>query len=602
LLAGAILLAYSNSFRGPFLFDDIPSIPDNPTLRSLWPPSAVLYPPPDVGRTVNGRPLVNFSLALNYAVSGLEVWSYHALNLVVHILASLTLLGVVRRTLLLPRFAQRYDESASWLALAVALIWGVHPLQTESVSYLVQRAESMVGLWYLLTLYCVIRGETGSRRTLWFVLAVLSCTLGMATKEVMATAPLVVLIYLRVFVFPSWREVFSKRWPLLAGLAASWLLLAALVIPLGGRSGSVGWDLGVSAWDYAATQCRGIVTYLKLSVSPQPLVFDYGSQIDTSPREYLPYAIVILLLLAATAWALLRLSAAGFLGAAFFLILAPSSSFVPIATNTMAEHRMYLPLACVVALVVIGTARLWQRVVRRMDPEKRERGLVRAAPALLVAAVALLFGLQTWLRNLDYQSPLRMWQDTAEKQPGNPRAWTNLAEQLMLAGDTEGALAASGRPIELDPESPEAWFSRGTYRMQAGLYREAIDDFDHALDLDPRLAKAYQNRGAAKRRLERYESAIEDFDRALELAPALINSYRSRALALAALSRMDEARRDAKRFLQLGGPLDGELRRILEGEGDGEEKGSRGVEEADSSRFLHRAERAITLWKPARPG
>ena len=154
LLALGIVLAYMTGFRGVFVFDDLHAIVDNPTIRDLSRPGQVLLAPAE-GGTIGGRPVVNLTLALNHAAGGLDPRGYHAVNLLIHVLAGLTLFGLVRRTLLrLPRFA----ADALPLALAVAALWALHPLQTAAVTYLVQRAESLMGLFYLLTLYCFVRG------------------------------------------------------------------------------------------------------------------------------------------------------------------------------------------------------------------------------------------------------------------------------------------------------------------------------------------------------------------------------------------------------------------------------------------------------------
>ena len=148
ILAVAGFVAYSRTFSVPLLYDDIPAILNNPTIRH-W--DTVLSAPGQT--TAYGRPILNLSLALNQAISGTAVWSYHVLNLVIHILAGLTLFGIVRRTL-----ARRGDAAAQLIGFSVALLWTLHPLQTEAVTYIVQRAESLMGLFYLLTLYCFIRG------------------------------------------------------------------------------------------------------------------------------------------------------------------------------------------------------------------------------------------------------------------------------------------------------------------------------------------------------------------------------------------------------------------------------------------------------------
>src|SRR5690606_5389959 len=199
-----------------FIFDDESGIVDNESIRDLWSIREVLWPSDTSGRTTDARPLVSLSVAVNYAIGGLDVRGYHIFNLAVHIAATLTLFGLVRQTLLLPRFGSRFTWQATGLAFAVAAIWGLHPLQTESVTYVIQRAESMVGLFYLLTMYCVARSEAAGRSRRWDTLAVLACLAGMATKEVMATAPLVVGLYLWVFVYPDPRELLRQRGKLLA--------------------------------------------------------------------------------------------------------------------------------------------------------------------------------------------------------------------------------------------------------------------------------------------------------------------------------------------------------------------------------------------------
>jgi hypothetical protein len=149
LLIGIGLAAYFNSFAGSFLLDDKLRIIDNPQIRRLWPLWAVM--------AHSTRPILELSLALNYAVGGLNPWTYHAFNLAVHLSAGLLLFGIVRRMLESDRLRARYGDLSRWLAIAVAAIWLVHPLQTESVTYIIQRAESLMGVLFLMTMYCGIR-------------------------------------------------------------------------------------------------------------------------------------------------------------------------------------------------------------------------------------------------------------------------------------------------------------------------------------------------------------------------------------------------------------------------------------------------------------
>src|SRR5262249_12628893 len=145
---------------------------------------------------LSNRWVANWTLALNYQLDGLNVRGYHAVNLTIHVAAALTLFGIVRRTLLLERVPPAVKKDAPGLALAVALLWLVHPLVTQSVVYVIQRQESFMGLFYFLTLYCVLRGATALRFALgWYAAAVVACTLGMGCKEVMVSAPVLVLLY-----------------------------------------------------------------------------------------------------------------------------------------------------------------------------------------------------------------------------------------------------------------------------------------------------------------------------------------------------------------------------------------------------------------------
>ncbi len=321
LIALATLTAFSSSFDGVFVFDDQFAILENGTLRQLWPLSLPLSPPND-GSPVTGRPLLNLSLAVNYAISQGEIWSYHVVNLTIHLIGALLLFGILRRTFDLPSMRHDWGPYRVPLALGIALLWAIHPLQTESVTYVSQRAESLVGLFYFLTLYCFIRGESSAGARGWLVVAVLSCLLGMASKEVMACAPLIVLLFDRTFCAGSFREAWRRHCALYLCLVATWVLLGWLVVSAGGRAGTAGFGLGISTSSYLQTQVWAIVHYLQLCLWPDTLVLDYGTATMTRLWEIGPAAVVVMLLGIATVAALRHSPKIGFLGAWFFMILA----------------------------------------------------------------------------------------------------------------------------------------------------------------------------------------------------------------------------------------------------------------------------------------
>src|ERR1019366_1035198 len=292
----------------------------------------------------------------------------------------------------------QFGKDRLLLALMVAGLWAVHPLNTEAVTYVSERAESLMGLFYMTTLYFFVRGEESQRPAGWYVLSVIACLLGALTKEVIATAPLVVLLYDRTFCAGSFAGAWKPRWRYYLGLAAAWPLLAYLSLGTGQRG--VGFGNGVGWWSYALTSCRSVVLYLKLSVWPHPLVFDYGTAVVSRPGEVAPYALVLAALLLFSAVALRRWPAAGFACAWFFVILAPTSSVIPLAFQPTAEHRAYLPL---LAVVCLGVLCLYRWLGRR--------------GAVLLAALAVLLGWLSFQRNKVYRSELALWSDTVVKQP-----------------------------------------------------------------------------------------------------------------------------------------------------------------------------------------
>ncbi|MEO7702143.1 MAG: tetratricopeptide repeat protein [Opitutus sp.] len=556
-LAAAIVMVYWNSLTAPFLFDDLGAVTLNPTIRDLW--SLQTLQPPSDGSTTTGRPLLNLSYAINYAIGGESVVGYHVVNVMIHVLAALVLLGIVRRTLArsTSNGVARFSESqASGLAVGVAALWALHPLQTETVTCIAQRSESLCSLFYLGTLYAFIRGtageigkvepsrknsladESGSsqpRRRGWLAGSVLLCLGGMACKEVMVTAPLAVLLYDRTFVAGSFGTAWRRRRRFYFFLAGTWALLGWLVISgAGARGASAGVGLGVSSWEYLLTQARAIVLYLKLAVWPYPLVLDYGTGVDRSLADVAGQAMIVLALLVGVIWALVRRPTWGFIGAFFFLLLAPSSSVVPLVTQTIAEHRMYLPLASVIVLVVTGAARLG-------------RGKALLFPFALLVLLCAAF---TIARNRDYADALIIWTDTAEKFPSSARAHNNLALELDRRGRSAEALQEFARAVSLDARYVSAYFNWGTALLRQGQPQAAVEPLRAAVRLAPNHADAQLALGNALVSLGASAEAVEHYEAALATGPGADVHY-NLGVALAALERDDAAAAQFRTALEL---------------------------------------------------
>ncbi len=517
LLVAAVVVIYSNSFRGVFLLDDTRSIVENRRIHHLWPLGDILSGP---------RPVVDLTLAFNYAISGVKPWSYHAVNLVVHLIATLTLFGLVRRTL-----RRLSMEDASGIAFAAALLWAVHPLQTQAVTYVIQRSESMMGLFYLLTLYCFVRGTESERGGGWYIGAVAACALGMGSKAAMVTAPVVVLLYDRALIARNWGDVFQRRWGAYLALMAAWSVLVmtgvlrSIIETSSEAHSTVGFGVARSTpIEYAMTQAGVVLHYLRLVFWPHRLCFDYAWPITRSFSEAALPLIGIAILMVATIWMWIRRPAMGFLGAAFFLILAPSSSIVPVQ-DAAEEYRMYLPLAAVVLLVVV----IAQRLLRGR------------AGQVAMAVVALVLVVVTFHRNEVYASAVDMWKDVVEQRPRNGRAYNNLGNALAAANRAAEAVPYFEQAIRLVEPSATVHYSYGVALAAAGRPREAIAQYQEALRLFPEHAKAHSNLGMLIAGQRRFDDAIVHFEAALRIDPDYAEARYNLALAMNAVGRVQEA-------------------------------------------------------------
>jgi len=563
------LFAYAGSFRGLFVLDEQTAIVDNPNIRSL---ATSFSAPAEVG--LGGRPIASLSFALNYALAPessrntfappppnfppqarealyRNLWGYHAANLGIHLLAALAVFGIVRRTLDRPRMKPHMGGAATALAVAVATLWVTHPLNTNAVTYVAQRVESLMGLFYLASFYSAIRAGqtnegfaaganagTGPRRTrrFWTVAAVVLCALGVATKEVTVTLPILVVLYDLVFLDASpqpMRDIWRRRWRLYAGLAATWVLSAALVASAP-RAASVGAGLGWSPWVYLQTQAGVIVNYLRLVVVPWPLVFDYEWPAARTLGDVLPYAAPLVVAFGLSVWGLFRRHPLGFAGTSVFLILGPSSSVLPIVTEIAAEHRMYLPLVAIIASVVVGAWVLGQRTLPA-------RPVAVAGVVLAVAAIAGCT-LLTRARNLDYQSEERIWADTVAKRPGNARALTNLGVVLTGQGRAAEAEPYLRRAIAIRPDYPETQSALGVSLAMRGRVDEALPCFARAVALEPKYSDAWFNYAEALGSKGRLREALAAYRQVLVLVPDHPGALAMAAWILATTT--DEAQRD----------------------------------------------------------
>jgi len=544
------IVTYYNSFSVPFVYDGVNMIELNPAVRDVW---YWLGFRGNMHSSSDDRPIGFLTFALNYAWSGYNVWGYHVVNLAIHVGAGWLLFDVTRRTLLRPKIASFAGAHAGGLALAIALVWIVHPLHTQSVTYIYQRLESLMGLFYLAALWCFLRALDSPRRRWWFAASVASCALGMGTKEVMVTAPVLILLYDRVFVAESWRSLFTQRVGYYATLAATWGILAGLMIAHADEyvSSGVMKVEGVSPLKYALSQPGVILHYLRLAFWPDELCLDYRWPVATTVVAIVPPALLIGAFLAISFWASYRGYAWGCLGLFFFLLLSPTSSVAPIV-DLAVEYRMYLPLAAIVALAVCAVYAIGRNVARRTNgPEQQRSFWERSLPAILVLAVVVPLCMRTIRRNADYESELKLWQMTAAQQPENARAHTNLSRQLNIAGQLPAALDESNLAIQFDKDYALAYNNRGDVLLKLGLAREAYDDFSKAIELGAGAPQVYYNRGNALVAQASLDEALADYGRAIDLAGDFASAYHNRGVVFSRQKQHQRAIDDFTRAIDL---------------------------------------------------
>jgi tetratricopeptide (TPR) repeat protein len=501
-LAAAGLLTYANSVSHPFMFDDHGTVVMNAQIRDVGNLSRVLSPPPDT--PVGGRPLVNLSFALNFAAGGLDPRGYRVVNLALHIGCGLLLFGLVRRTL---------DAN---LAFAVAVLWLVHPLNSEVVDYVSERTESMMAVCYLLTLSAAARAHdpaSGPPPGVWTATAIAACAAGMACKESMVTAPLVVACYDRVFLFDSLRTARRVRWRLYAGLAATWGLLAILMASHP-RTISNGFSTTiVSPWTYLLNQTQIVTRYLRLVVWPDALTLNYGWPRALVPADVWPYALLLAVLSAAAVTLSVRRPRVAFLVTVFVVTLAPASSILPVGAEVGAERRMYLPLAALLTLVVAWAGAFLRR-----------RAFQRYAAVLLLVVGAAL-ALRTFFRNDEYASPLVMARTVLARWP-TPVAEHLVGTELASAGDHDGAILHLRNAA---PGYAPAHYDLGRELVKQGHPEEGIAELQAFIREEPGLLTVRDARitmSSAFAELHQTDQAIEQLQLVLAASPGDADAHR----------------------------------------------------------------------------
>ncbi len=463
LIVAAAFVAYHRTFDVPFLWDDIANIVDNAALRDLgslrWARGA-------------SRPFAQLSFALNYFINGYRVGGWHAVNLAIHAVSGLVLFDLVRTTLRLPALSARFARGASGIALASAVLWVVHPLHTSAVSYVVHRYESLAGLFYLLTLATFARSVTAANPSRLRGAMALACLLGLATKETLVTAPLLVLLYDHCFVGERLPELWSKRRASHLTLFAL-LPVVGLLVAFGSRNASQGFGfVDLRPIDYARSELGVLVRYLELAVWPRGLSIDYWDwPVARSIREVaLPAALIGAIVVSGLA-ALRRAPPMAFVALGWLIVLLPTSSLLPLKNELLAERRMYVPLALLIPAAVAGI-------------ELASRRIPRAFGAIVVTLSCALVA-TTIERNAEFRNVEELFHRIVLAHPANVRARYHYGVELAARGAEDEALVQFELAAKDGPTCAVCINNIGTVQARKGRFADAEIAFSRAAKLTP---------------------------------------------------------------------------------------------------------------------
>jgi hypothetical protein len=447
LVAACGIAAYANSFRGMFVFDDVHEVLENPAVHTLWPPWRPMFG----GRNVAARPLPYLSFAIDHSVWGDDPTGYHLTNLALHLLAAAFLFDLVARTLAGPRVSGRLGGWSLPIATATAAIWVVHPLTTQAVTYIYQRMEVMAAVAMLACLCAAERAlsanasATGARagavRRRWQAASIAAAVAAMLSKETAVVLPLLVATHAWVFA-ASPAQVFAPRWRFWLAVAATWGVLAAALLVERGSYGELR-EIQHAPLAYLATQASVILHYVRLACWPTGQTFDYGWPLVNGLAEAAASIAVVGAAVVGAAWGVWQRRLWGWPAAAFFLLLAPTSSVLPVA-DVANEHRMYLPLACLIGLAVTAMAAALARVGTIYPAAGKA---LRACAVLAATSAVLSLGMATHLRNRLYHDRWLLWTDTLAKRPDNPRANSIVALMLANRGRVDESLVLARRAV-----------------------------------------------------------------------------------------------------------------------------------------------------------
>lgn len=534
------LAAYSNSFKVPFVFDDGNNIVLNKKIHiyelTFQELKKVFLRSYEVDRTV-----AMLSFAANYYFNRLEVFGYHLVNFLIHIAMGMSIYFFSIMTLTLPSTQKRYGKYARQIAVVSALLFVVHPVQTQAVTYIVQRMTSMAALFYMLSILAYInaRKEDTARPMLFIALSVLCGLLSFGSKQNAVVLPATILLY-EIYFFQNGSLEFIKRRAKIIGLLFTIPVITAMVYT---RLNFIGYVLGEYAKrDFTLiqrvlTELRVLVYYIALMLFPHPsqLNLDYDFPLSNSffspPTTFL--ALVILFWIFYLAVRLYRRDPLISFGIFWFYGNLFLESSV-LALDIINEHRLYLPSVTFFMIVAYSS-------IMALEKGCRSPGRRTIVKLVIFPMVIMILSSWTYQRNDVWKSVISILEDVTKKSPNKARQFINLGVAYSDAREFEKAIVAFQDSIKLDPKYPETHNNLGNVYNKMGRFDKAIAEYTKAITMRPNYNEAYNNMGSTYTKMKNFKKAIEFHKAALKINHRSEKTYNNLGVAYSGAEDYDNA-------------------------------------------------------------
>jgi tetratricopeptide (TPR) repeat protein len=540
-ICGAGFIVYSNTLHNSFHFDDKNSIIDNINIRNpsnlkaiwrFWPTRFITY----------------LSIAINYKLGQLNVLSYHLFNIIVHICSAILVWWLVLMTFSTPAMKEsKITKHSRLISFLAGLLFVVHPIQSQAVNYIIQRAVSLASLFYLLCLCLYIKSRLLNHRNnsskesqfLYFG-SMISALLAMFSKEMAITLPFMLLLY--EFYFLRFRGSFNWR-----SIAPFLFFLPIIPLTMVMTNSVNVVEMrriteaapGIASMNYLLTEFRVVVTYLRLLFVPINQNLDYDYRISKTLFE-LPTLgslifLILIILIGVRLFPKYRLISFSFFW--FFLTLLPESSLIPIQ-DVIVEHRLYLPAA---GYALFLTASLYYIIGRKTI----------VVMTLIAVLICNWYALLCYTRNFDWRDNFTLWDDVVKKSPRKPRPYNERGIAYSNEGRIDQAISDFNKAIAMEPKFAKAYCNRGIAYYKKGDLEKALFDFDKAIEINPNDAVSYCNRGIVYISKGALDKALSDFNKSIEIDPNYGNAYYNRGLYYSGTGNPDKAISDFNKAIEI---------------------------------------------------